>query len=278
MTPVPAAPSMPSTHHLPDGAGIPAAAEQGQAGRAMPEELVAVDVVFEDEALLAVNKPAGVVIHPAYRHPSGTLFDAVVARQAARGEGRPWLLHRLDRDTSGVVLLAKSERARRGIVRQFERHEARKWYLAFVHGVPAPAEGVVQQLLRRDPLDRRRVIVDPAGQTAITRYRVLAAGESMALLLVAPETGRTHQIRAHLAWLGHPLVGDATYANVTHVETMPAGIPDAARQMLHAWSLEVRHPLTGETLRLWAPLPPDVAALLPDDWRARCTPELFEDT
>jgi 23S rRNA pseudouridine1911/1915/1917 synthase len=147
-----------------------------------------------------------------------------------------------------------------------------------VHGVPASAEDVVQQPLRRDPLDRRRVIVDPAGQTAITRYRVLAAGESMALLLVAPETGRTHQIRAHLAWLGHPLVGDDTYANVTHVGPMPAGIRDAARQMLHAWSLEVRHPLTGETLQLWASLPPDLAALLPDDWRARCTPQLFEDT
>jgi 23S rRNA pseudouridine1911/1915/1917 synthase len=230
----------------------------------------AIPVLFEDADVLAVDKPAGLVVHPAYRHPAGTLFDVVAARQEARGEGRPWLLHRLDRDTSGAVLLAKTERARRGLVRQFERREVRKWYLALVRGVPAPPANEIAVPLRRDPADRRRVVVDPAGQHAQTGYRLLAAGAGRALLLVAPRTGRTHQIRAHLAWLGHPLLGDATYADVAKG---PGGV---LRHMLHAWVLAVRHPVTGEPLRVLAPPPADLAALLPAAWRAVLTDELLD--
>lgn len=267
-------------------------------------------VLYEDGDLLAVDKPAGLVVHPAYRHPDGTLFDAVLACQTARGEARPCLLHRLDRDTSGVVLFAKTAPARRALVRQFERRQVRKWYLALVAGHPAAMSGIITQSLRRDPLDRRRVVVDPAGQPAETRYRVLAAADTRALLLVEPHTGRTHQIRAHLAWLGHPLLGDATYTtyiatiraacdgngqsfyagdyprqsiagysppipspNPTHART--SGGLDAhgeapARHLLHAWVLGVRHPTTAAPLRFVAPLPPDFAACLPDAWRARC--------
>ena len=230
----------------------------------------ATGVLYEDDDLLAVDKPAGMVVHPAYRHPDGTLFDVVAARQAARGEPRPWLLHRLDRDTSGVVLLAKSERARRGLVRQFERHQVRKWYLALVWGIPHPPTGVVREPLRRDPLDRRRVVVDLAGQEALTSYQVIAAEDGMALLLVEPRTGRTHQIRAHLAWLGHPIAGDATYGGEVvpctgHSLPRPAAsIP--ARQMLHAWTLHARHPVSGDSLWIQAPVPADMAALLPAPW------------
>jgi 23S rRNA pseudouridine1911/1915/1917 synthase len=221
-------------------------------------------VLYEDDDLLAVDKPAGLVAHPAYRHPDGTLYDAIVARQTARGEARPWLLHRLDRDTTGVVLLAKTVPARRALVRQFEQRNVHKWYLALVSGCPTTASDTITQPLRRDPLDRRRVVVDPAGQPAETRYRVLAADTARALLLAEPRTGRTHQIRAHLAWLGHPLLGDPTYADAS-ASTAP-GAP--ARHLLHAWALAVRHPASGAPLHLVAPLPADLAAHLPDAWRA----------
>lgn len=242
-------------------------------------------VVFEDADLLAVDKPPALVVHPAYRHPDGTLFDAVAARQTARGEARPCLLHRLDRDTSGVVLFAKSEVARRGLVRQFERQQVRKWYLALVHGQPAASVGEIAQPLRRDPTDRRRVVVSPDGQAALTRYQVVAANGMMALVLAAPRSGRTHQIRVHLAWLGHPILGDATYAptsppasDAARSTRCDARAAPAARQMLHAWGLCARHPVTGAELHLWAPLPADLAALLPDDWRRLCAPALVEDT
>jgi 23S rRNA pseudouridine1911/1915/1917 synthase len=244
-----------------------------------------VRVLFEDADLLAVDKPPALVIHPAYRHPDGTLFDAIVARQADRGEARPCLLHRLDRDTSGVVLFAKSAAARRGLVRQFERHQVRKWYLALVHGHPASSAGEVAEPLCRDPLDRRRVVVSPEGQAALTRYRVLAADGARALVLAAPRTGRLHQIRAHLAWLGHPIVGDTTYAPASpsagepdHADDHDAGPSPVPRQMLHAWGLWARHPVTGADLRIWAPLPPDLSAQLPHAWRLLCTPALAEDT
>lgn len=213
-------------------------------------------VQYEDTELLAVDKPAGLVTHPAYKHPDGTLCDAVFARQAARGEGRPWLLHRLDRETSGVVLFAKTEQARRAIVRQFERHTVGKRYLALLAGVLQPAEGVVTTPLARDPSDRRRVVVDPAGQSCATRYRVLASSGSYALALAEPLTGRTHQIRAHLTSLGAPLIGDRLYLP----EDSPAATL-AGRAMLHAWQLTIQYPATGEPFTVTAPPPPDVLAV-----------------
>ncbi|MFI5272950.1 MAG: RluA family pseudouridine synthase [Ktedonobacterales bacterium] len=214
-------------------------------------------VLYEDHHLLAVEKPAGLVTHPAYRHPDGTLADLVFARQAARGERRPWLLHRLDRETSGVVLFAKTEQARRAVVRQFERRTVRRRYLALTSGVPAQHEGVVVASLARDPADRRRTVVVAEGPFAATRYRVLAACKGYALLLAEPLTGRTHQIRAHLAHLGAPLTGDARY--------LPAGHPalDAApRALLHAYRLGIAYPGTGASLELGAPLPLDLLSAL----------------
>lgn len=215
----------------------------------------ALRIVYEDEQLLAVDKPSGLVTHPAYRHPDGTLCDLVFARQAGRGEGRPWLLHRLDRETSGVILFAKTETARRSLVRQFERHTIRKQYLAIAAGTLEPAAGTITAPLRRDPLDRRRTIVEPAGQLAETRYRRVVSGDGLALALVEPLTGRTHQIRAHFAWAGAPLLGDGVYA--------PADVAARAlRVMLHAWRLWLRMPRTGEPRCLCAPPPPDLLAAL----------------
>lgn len=216
---------------------------------------VPVRVLYEDAALLAVAKPAGIVTHPAYKHPDGTLCDAVFAQQAARGETRPWLLHRLDRETSGVLLFAKTEQARRALVRQFERRTVRKRYLALLAGIPNPTSGTVAAPLARDPADRRRVIVDAAGQAAATHYRVLASAAGYALALAEPLTGRTHQIRAHCTSLGTPLVGDTLY--------LPAGSAAVAlgqRAMLHAWQLGFQYPSTGEPFTLTAPPPPDFLA------------------
>jgi 23S rRNA pseudouridine1911/1915/1917 synthase len=230
---------------------------QGYADAGMPQLQAEVDVLWEDENLLAANKPSGLVTHPTYKHPDSTLTDAVFARQQLRGEGRPWLLHRLDRDTSGVVLFAKTERARRALVRQFEQRTIRKQYLAVVAGQLDPLEGIVDAPLCRDPLDRRRVIVDPAGQAASTSYQTLATHGGYALVLAQPRTGRTHQIRAHFASRGVPLVGDGTYLPEGH-----AAIGLAARTMLHAWRLGFTYPGTQQRVRLEAPIPDDVWLLL----------------
>ena len=205
-------------------------------------------VLFEDDHLLAVDKPAGLVTHPTYKHPDGTLTNAVFARQAARGEARPCLLHRLDRQTTGVVLFAKTGEARRPLVRQFERRTVRKHYLAIVAGVPVDRSGTIEAPLRRDPLDRRRVVVADEGEWAVTRYWVLTMNTQHALLLAEPQTGRTHQIRAHLAFLGAPLVGDATYGGEAALAT---------RAMLHAWRVEIRHPIDDGRLAIAAPIPDD---------------------
>jgi len=214
-------------------------------------------VLFEDAHLLAVEKPTGLVTHPSYKHPDGTLADAVFARQASRGEGRPWLLHRLDRETSGVVLFAKTEQARRGLVRQFERRMVQKRYLALVAGRLAQAAGLIEAPLARDPADRRRTIVVEGGQPATTRYQVLAACGDYALVLAEPVTGRTHQIRAHLAWLGAPIAGDLRYLGEAH----PA-VAVASHALLHAWRIEFRHPASREAIAIRAPLPDDFVQVI----------------
>lgn len=216
--------------------------------------------LYEDAHLLAVEKPAGVVTHPTYKHPDGTLTDAVFAQQEARGFPRPWLLHRLDKQTSGVVLFARSDQARRSIVSQFEQRTAHKRYLALVVWPPTQApdaeEGEIDAPLARDPLDRRRVIVAPEGQPSRTRYRRLAAAPGYALVQAEPVTGRTHQIRAHLAAIGAPLLGDAAY--------LPADSPLrdlAPRVMLHAWRLDLRYPGSEEPWSVIAPPPADFVAV-----------------
>jgi len=211
-----------------------------------------VEILYEDEALLAVNKPAGMVTHPAYRHPDGTLWDAVLARQMRMGEDRPWLLHRLDRETSGVILFAKTVEARRALVRQFERHTIQKRYLALLAGSLPDSEGTIDAPLARDPADRRRTVVAPDGQPSSTRYWRLASKDGVMLALAEPVTGRTRQLRAHFAAAGAQLLGDTLYYPEGHW-----GALAASRAMLHAWRLGVQYPGTGTRLTITAPVPAD---------------------
>lgn len=218
----------------------------------------AIVVLVEDDAILAVAKPAGLVVHPAYRHPDGTLTDAVFTYAEMRGAPRPWLLHRLDRETSGVVLFARTESARRMLVRQLERRQIVKRYLAIVCGSPSASSGMIDAPLCRDPGDRRQVIVSPAGKSAVTRYEVLASHGEFALVLAEPLTGRTHQIRTHLASVGAPLAGDAIYGGATAASSLA----HIERTQLHAWELRFAHPATGAILTVRAPLANDMRAAI----------------
>ncbi len=227
----------------------------------MPSETLiapSVPIIYEDSDLLVVDKPAGLVIHPAYKHPSGTLFDAVSAYARERGDAKPCLLHRLDKDTSGAILLAKTEHARRHLVRQFEQRTLRKTYLALICGALHPATGEIDAPLRRDPLDRRKMQIDPQGAPARTEYQtinVLASG--VTLIELHPITGRMHQLRIHLAAQGTPIVGDTLYADPDR--WAPLSPP---RHCLHAHMLTFQHPTTGNRLSVLSPLPDDMQALL----------------
>ena len=261
---------------------IPAAEETDIRAEPIPLE-----VVWEDADLIVVDKPAGMVVHPAPGASSGTLVNALMAHCGASLSGvggrlRPGIVHRIDKDTSGLLVAAKSDRAHHGLARQFEAHEVERAYLAMCHGVPSPADprlrglkgvaweaGSVLRLatgLDRHPTDRQRqAVTSQGGRHAVTRARVLEPFEGAALLECRLETGRTHQIRVHMAYAGHGLLGDPVYGGRRR---LPARAPGAAeaeafpRQALHAATLGFVHPVTGEALRLASPLPPDMAELL----------------
>ena len=229
-------------------------------------EAIPLDIVYEDQALLVVNKPAGMVVHPAPGHPGGTLVNAVLAHcpELAGGEDdRPGIVHRLDRDTSGLILVAKSERVRRALQRQFQERQVHKAYLALLVGHLQPAWGRVEAAVGRDPHHRQRMAILPGGRQAVTEYHVLeqfahqvgpAAG-AYTLIEAEPVTGRTHQIRVHFASIGHPVVGDEVYGRRKTRLPVP-------RQFLHARRLGFKHPLTGQRLELEAPLPEELAAVM----------------
>ncbi len=218
------------------------------------------DVRFEDADLLVVAKPAGQAVHPAIGHWAGTLANVVVGHWWRRGEfaARFGPAHRLDRDTSGLLAIGKHRAATAALGAQLARRTLRRTYLALVVGVPVPREGLIDLPLARDPANRFRTVVRPDGQPARTRYRVVEALAGKALIELALETGRTHQIRAHLAALGHPIVGDRLYGWALP-EAAQAMLPGrgAARPLLHAHWLALRHPRTGEALAFVAEPPED---------------------
>ena len=234
-----------------------------------PED-IPLDIVFEDDALVVINKPAGLVVHPAAGAPSGTLANALTFHfgklSAHAGATRPGIVHRLDRDTSGLLVVAKTDAAHEHLADQFRAREVFKSYVALVHGRVTEEGGRVEEPIARDPRQRTRMAVVRGGRPALSLYRVRRPYERFTLLDVQIKTGRTHQIRVHLAHLKHPVVGDKIYnggrdGTISDVR-IRAAIRAMGRQFLHAERLGFRHPRTGETLRFDAPLPAELAQML----------------
>lgn len=217
-------------------------------------EAMALDIVYEDADLLVINKPPGLTVHPGSGRPGGTLANALLARLpelAALGEGlRPGIVHRLDKDTSGLLVVARSARALTSLRSQLASRFLSRTYLALVHGPLAGREGTIDAPIGRHPRHRTKMAVVPSGRPAVTRYRVVESFPRHSLLEVALVTGRTHQIRVHFAHIGHPVAGDRVYGR---------GRDDLSieRQALHAWRLRLQHPASGEAMAFEAPPPPD---------------------
>ena len=214
-------------------------------------------IVYEDGDLLVVDKPAGLTVHPAPGHPDGTLVNAVIAHcpdlQGIGGTVRPGIVHRLDKDTSGLIVVAKNDLAHRSLSEQLKARAFTKVYIALTHGSVTPAKAIIDAPIGRSNANRQRMAITEGGRDAVTRYRVIRHFPAHTLVEVRPTTGRTHQIRVHLASIGYPLVGDSTY-----------GKPDNRlnRHFLHASTLGFVHPSDGEYREFSAPLPLELAALL----------------
>jgi 23S rRNA pseudouridine1911/1915/1917 synthase len=227
------------------------------------------DIRFEDEHLIIVNKPAGLVVHPAAGHADGTLVNALLHHCRGRLSGiggveRPGIVHRIDRDTSGLLVVAKSDKAHEGLARLFASHDIERRYLAVVVGQPAPPAGIIRTQIGRSTTDRKKMAVLPEGKGkhAVTRFRMLEVLRRAALVECRLETGRTHQVRVHMAHIGHPLIGDATYNIRQNAFKFGPDQSYFSRQALHATSLGFIHPVTGEQLGFECSLPEDIQALL----------------
>jgi 23S rRNA pseudouridine1911/1915/1917 synthase len=226
-------------------------------------ESIPLRIAYEDDTMLIVDKPAGLVVHPSAGHGSGTLVNALLGHARDRGEplgsiagvGRPGIVHRLDKDTSGLLVAAKTDAAQAALMRQFGDRTIEKEYVALVRGSMAAPRGRIEAPIGRDPRDRQRMAVVAGGRESVTEYEVLAEGSGYALVILHPLTGRTHQIRAHLAYLGLPIAGDVRYGGGEG----PGGL---RRQFLHAARLALRRPGDGAQLRAWSELPEDLAATL----------------
>ena len=235
---------------------------------AQPEDL-ALDVLFEDSSLLVVNKPSGMVTHPARGHPTGTLVNALLAHtddlSGIGGKLRPGIVHRLDRHTSGLMVVAKSDRAHHALSEALQRREVKRLYIAASWGHLSESPLEVTAPIARDPVERRRMAVVEKGRYAVTRFRVVERWLCAELLRVALGTGRTHQIRVHLAHIGHPVIGDTVYGLGWERGIGGEARPWArilsqmvGRQFLHSWRLSFKHPASGKLMRFELPLPTDL--------------------
>jgi len=226
---------------------------------AKPEQ-IPLEILFEDDDLLVLNKPAGLVIHPGAGNRQHTLVNALLAHcknlSGIGGEERPGIVHRLDKETSGCLVVAKNDSTHRALSNQFAARTTQKTYLALIAGVPKKMNGTIDLPIARHPVHRQRMsVAKRQGRTARTDYRVIRTGAGMSLLECVLHSGRTHQIRVHLHHLGHPVLGDKLYGS-KHANRAP-------RQMLHAWKLGFRHPRTGATMSFEAPLPNDFSEVAP---------------
>lgn len=228
---------------------------------------IPLDILFEDDHLLVVDKPAGLVVHPAAGNLDGTLVNALLHHCAGRlsgigGVARPGIVHRIDKDTSGLLVVAKTDRAHAGLAAQFAKHSIGRRYLAVVAGLPVPPAGRIEANLARSDANRQKIAVvpPPKGKHAITHYRVLEPLKAASLVECRLETGRTHQVRVHMAHLGHPLVGDPVYGQGRLADLCRT--LGFHRQALHATSLAFEHPITRAALAFESVAPPDIQELL----------------
>jgi 23S rRNA pseudouridine1911/1915/1917 synthase len=231
--------------------------QEQEPGKILPEPLP-LEILYEDPEVLALNKPAGLVVHPAAGHWTGTLVHGLLARYGNSlsqlgGPVRAGIVHRLDKLTSGVLLVAKTDEAHAALAEQFRARKIKKVYRALVHGIPKPPQGVYQESLGRHPVDRKkRAVIREGGRPARTEYRVIASGKKVSLVELFLHTGRTHQARVHLAYHGHPILGDPLYGKQGKDRALGC-LP--RRMYLHAHRIGFSHPRTGEFLELEAPLP-----------------------
>ena len=212
-------------------------------------ENIPLSLLYEDEALAVVVKPAGLVVHPAAGNPTGTLVNALLyhldSLSGIGGEKRPGIVHRLDKDTSGLMLVAKNDQAHLALSQALAKRQIEKHYLARVAGQMKEAQGRMDGPIARSPKDRKKMAVVPDGREALTLWRLVSQDEKSALVMIRLITGRTHQIRVHFSQAHHPVLGDPVYGH--------KGLPPAPRLMLHAWSLGFSHPVTGEPMAFTAP-------------------------
>ena len=226
-------------------------------------ESIPLDVVFENDDLMVINKPAGMVVHPSVGHASGTLVHAALAHapdlEGVGGEQRPGIVHRLDKDTSGLILIAKNDATHRWLQDQFRLRSVKKIYLALVDGLPPTPEGRIEAAIARDPSHRKRmaIVSNDRGRESVTEYQTLETFPAHTLLEAHPLTGRTHQIRLHLAFLGTPIVGDLVYGH--RKSTLPL-----ERHFLHAARLTIQLPGEKAARTFEAPLPPELSRVLED--------------
>ena len=216
-------------------------------------ENIPLEIIYEDKDIIVVNKPKGMVVHPANGNPDGTLVNAVMAickdsLSGIGGELRPGIVHRLDKDTSGIIIVAKNDKAHINLSEQIKNHKVEKTYIALVKGNVKENQATINMPIGRSNKDRKKMAVTKNGKTAITHFKVLKRYDKYTLLEVKIETGRTHQIRVHLSQIGYPIVGDMVYSNGKN----EGGIEG---QCLHAKSLKFKHPITGKEMYLEAPLP-----------------------
>lgn len=243
---------------------VPAA----EASALVPED-IPLTIVYEDNDLLVIDKPAGLTVHPAPGNYTGTLVQALLhhcgdSLSGINGEARPGIVHRIDKDTSGLLVVAKHDVAHRGLAKQFARHSIHRKYIAIVRGVPVRKSGRIEGEIGRNPTNRmkRAVVTDGTGKPAVTHYRVIETfGDAAALVECQLETGRTHQIRVHMSHIGHALLGDPMYGRNTPLKGI-GSLDLPPRQLLHAAELGFVHPTTREEMMFASPLPDDITAVI----------------
>ena len=227
---------------------------------ALPPQDIPLDVVYEDDDVIVVNKPTGLVVHPAPGHPDGTLVNALLhhcgdSLSGIGGEKRPGIVHRIDRDTSGLIIAAKNDAAHLALSAQLKDHSLSRTYECLVTGNMKQDSGTVDAPIGRSSADRKKMAVIPTGRRAVTHWEVVARYPGVTHLRCRLETGRTHQIRVHMAYIGHPILGDTVYG-------AKKPVPGLTGQCLHATGLRFIHPRTGEPVELHCPLPPEFTAML----------------